>query len=297
MFDSILKSVPFQLLFRGTLPGGFFVFAYVVATEGWSSLEKRNVDWSATLAVAAFSGVVIYTVHRSLVYPFIEAALDWNLRWIRWIQEETTERLKKEWRFGAGTTAEVNAALSRHFTAWNDYIHLQYASLICIVAGSICGACRSGFDMVRFDRMLFFACAILGLSAFIGDIRRGNAFSDFRCESLPEFRSDSPLPLLRKLFTGPRMVALFVVLVPLIVWILYFTWLLPRQSELTGDSKFILVARFFAVSGLAMTACEAVSLVLLWKRWSWLIAIAAFLNLTPLYYAKVFFWGPTVGNL
>ena len=81
--NEIVKSVPFTLLLRGLMPGGFFVISFLVAKVGWLRLEttpKYDI-LSKWLPLAAFSGVVAYTIHRSILYPLIELVLDGLDNW------------------------------------------------------------------------------------------------------------------------------------------------------------------------------------------------------------------------
>ena len=72
--DSILKAFSIGFLLRSVFAGIFFVLSYYVAC-GYdlepTIMEAKSFS-SSGLLVALFAGVVVYGVHRSLVYPFIE---------------------------------------------------------------------------------------------------------------------------------------------------------------------------------------------------------------------------------
>lgn len=143
--DSLLKSFPLSLIFRGVVPGGFFVISYVSARYGWNALGIIGDGFLTTwLPLAVFSGVIAYIVHRSLIYPLTECFFDsptmaerreGNYR--QPIRAFTIERALDIWRFGDGKSREQNIA--RHLVDWNTYVHLQYTSVLCIVAGSFFG--------------------------------------------------------------------------------------------------------------------------------------------------------------
>lgn len=77
----ILRTVPFQLLFRGSLPGVLTVLAYLMADKhGVDRLKLAGKQPLHYLAFAVIAGIFTYTVHRSLIYPVIEGLLDWKFR-------------------------------------------------------------------------------------------------------------------------------------------------------------------------------------------------------------------------
>lgn len=138
MVETVLQSFPFQFVFRGVFPGGFFVLSYVVATKGWSGLGDIGLSW---LPLAVFVGVIVYILHRSVVYPILECSFDSakgrRLRkFCPLIRRHTIVRALDMWSTGEHDEPIENIA--RHLTAWNDYVHLQYSSGWCIIAGAIC---------------------------------------------------------------------------------------------------------------------------------------------------------------
>lgn len=145
--DAILSSFPFQLIYRGVFPGCFFAMSFVVASRGWEGLEKiENSDlFTRWMPLAVFVGVIVYVLHRSLLYPVLECFFD--SRRARkaqchcpFICATTVLRSLEMW--STGEKSEPNENIDRHLTAWNDYVHLQYASAWCIVAGAVC-ACNA----------------------------------------------------------------------------------------------------------------------------------------------------------
>lgn len=175
--DAILKTFPFGLIFRGVFPGGFFVLSYFIASEGWDGLEDQSEhNLSLWLSVAVFSGVIVYTLHRSIVYPWIECLLDNTETFritgsccCRLIREDTVKRLMNMWSTGECKTPGDNIA--RHVQAWNDYIHLQYASAWCIVAAAVFHVIIKGTAAHQLSGPLAALVVVLVVSAFVSDWR------------------------------------------------------------------------------------------------------------------------------
>ncbi len=144
--ETVLKAFPFQLICRGVFPGGFFVVSYIVASKGWCGLKNIDKDSiSSWLLTAVFSGVMVYILHRSLLYPLVEYSFDrWYVKANRCkcrkccppISKRTTVRRLAWWSTGERKFPDENIA--SHLTTWNDYVHLQYASGLCIISGAIC---------------------------------------------------------------------------------------------------------------------------------------------------------------
>jgi len=176
--DTILKSFPFQLIFRGVFPGGFFVLSYVVASEGFHTIESKGDDLlTLWLPLAVFVGVIVYVLHRSLFYPLAECFFDsTTARGTRaccpLIRASTVQRSLDMWSTGERNSPKENIA--RHLTAWNDYVHLQYASGWCIMAGTFC-AWNTGRSFnaraAKTDDELIVLTAALFLSGFVCEWR------------------------------------------------------------------------------------------------------------------------------
>ena len=79
----ILKSLSLSFLLRSVFAGTFFVLAFWVSTNGTCKaieIDSGNV-FSVGLVFALIAGVNVYGVHRSVVFPLIEWALnsDWAM--------------------------------------------------------------------------------------------------------------------------------------------------------------------------------------------------------------------------
>src|SRR5438552_17967331 len=79
--DSILKAFSIPFLLRSVFAGIFFVVSYYVASNGLepgleATIIKGKSISSTALLVALFAGVVVYGVHRAVVYSLIECFFD-----------------------------------------------------------------------------------------------------------------------------------------------------------------------------------------------------------------------------
>jgi hypothetical protein len=198
--DQVLQSLPIQLTFRGILPGGFLVLSFLVAVKGWEgaacfALSKHGPSpWLLGLS-AIFFGIVVYTIHRALIYPLIE----WGLcrpRWkvpfwkdfhwppYRFISDEACDELLDHWTIGTRRPRvriindSVAGIIGKHNTSWNDYVHLHYASAVCIGLGAILGSWFAKNE-TQCDLPLTIAGAVLLISGLLGDIRRRRVMMRF----------------------------------------------------------------------------------------------------------------------
>ena len=104
--DSLLKTFDIGFLLRSVFAGIFFVVSYSVACYGLEPtiIEAKSIS-SPALLVALFTGVVVYGVHRSLVYPFIEFFFDSDFgkacrNRLPLISNSTIETLRWRWNQG-----------------------------------------------------------------------------------------------------------------------------------------------------------------------------------------------------
>jgi hypothetical protein len=133
-----------------------------------------------------FIGMVVYMVHRCLIFPIIEMLLDLtadfrnrggDLR--RLISRRTTEDLLRRWEMGCESDRALGPELARHISIWADYTHAQYASAWSILFGVffssvICiGRSSPNYPSGKVDLtcVLYFLAAVFCLSAFVSDWR------------------------------------------------------------------------------------------------------------------------------
>lgn len=147
----ILKSLSLSFLLRSVFAGTFFVLAYWVATNGTCKaieIDSGNI-FSVGLVFALVAGVNVYGVHRSVVFPLIEWALNSNWAMMQrrrgrtLISENTIRNLVKRWDLRAVRDEQMHYR-AEQIVVWADYVHLQYASAWCIVLGSITGMTVAG---------------------------------------------------------------------------------------------------------------------------------------------------------
>ncbi len=85
--------------------------------------------------------------------------------------------------------------------------------------------------------------------------------------------------------------------VPLVLWIIHIFVIIPMLNAQSGDAQFLTAMKFFMVSALLMLGCFVLSVVIYFKHQSRVDLIPILLNLSWLYYVKVLFSGPSIGNL
>lgn len=85
--------------------------------------------------------------------------------------------------------------------------------------------------------------------------------------------------------------------VPIMLWLVHAFVIVPLLNARSGDAQFLMALHFFQVSGLLMIVCFGLSLGVYLKSQSRMDLIPLLLNLSWLYYVKVLFYGPTIGNL
>ena len=145
--DSILKAFSIPFLLRSAFAGIFFVVSYYVASNGLepgleAAIIKAKSISSTALLVALFAGVVVYGVHRSVVYPLIECFFDSKVgkRWRKrgpFIRNSTIHTLAWRWNQGTHEARLSWKRINERLDTWADYIHLQFTSSLCIVLGVI----------------------------------------------------------------------------------------------------------------------------------------------------------------
>src|SRR5262249_4504271 len=135
-------------LLRSVFAGIFFVLSYYVAC-GYdlepTIMEAKSFS-SSGLLVALFAGVVVYGVHRSLVYPFIEGFFNSKVgkacrSGLPLISNSTIETLSWRWNQGAHEARLSWKRINERLDAWADYIHLQFTSSLCIFLGVFVAWC------------------------------------------------------------------------------------------------------------------------------------------------------------
>jgi hypothetical protein len=114
--DSVLQAFSIGFLLRCLFAGASFLFSYKVAGDGITSIGATNLSnlFVVTLPMAVLCGVTLYSLHRSLVYPWIEQILNteraetarkkWPL-----VSDKTISLLNKQWKSGAGIGNEPQA--------------------------------------------------------------------------------------------------------------------------------------------------------------------------------------------
>ena len=199
MLDKLFDIFPLQLVFRGLFPGGFFVVSYLVASEGWGCVAT-NLSANPLLCVgsAVFAGVVVYTLHRAVVYPPIELLMTATQKWrreaeghkafFRLITVESCQQLVDCWTIGACESEPENrrdVIIGHHLTVWNEYVHMQYVATVCIALGAVCGGNlpdKIGNQVI--DVPLITMAGLFAVGALVGDLRRRTLIDCFLREQI-----------------------------------------------------------------------------------------------------------------
>jgi hypothetical protein len=140
--ESLLKSFNLGFLLRSVFSGIFFVVSYYVASNDHADFTQicDKTVLRIVLPVALFAGVTTYGIHRSLLYPLFEFGFDtqccknWRKRFSL-ISDSTIQTLM--WRWDQPRKDINQIRINQHMNIWADYIHLQFNSANCIIAGAL----------------------------------------------------------------------------------------------------------------------------------------------------------------
>jgi hypothetical protein len=149
--ESVLTSFSLSFLMRSVFAGGFFWIAYICGNSGFHALEKvqGNQILSDALPVALFSGVTLYGLHRSLLYPLIEFLFDTDIvkcfrKRRACVSQNTRIAIVQRWDRGSNQNPLVERA--KHMSTWADFAHLQYVSALALIGGSVVSGLVSPAD-------------------------------------------------------------------------------------------------------------------------------------------------------
>jgi hypothetical protein len=177
--EESLKLFELGFLLRSLFAGIWFPIAYYVFSHRpppYYDLEfEREQIISIGFPVALLAGVIAYSLHRSLIYPVIEACLDCR-RLVRLrrtcccykkrnfcpclslITKATVERIRRDW-----DKSERGA----NSTLWADFAHQQYCSAICMGLGAVAAKYVAEFHEIRTGLLTggILVFAVAGLTA------------------------------------------------------------------------------------------------------------------------------------
>ncbi|HEX4265473.1 MAG TPA: hypothetical protein VH597_14150 [Verrucomicrobiae bacterium] len=162
--DKFWESFSVGFLLRSLFAGTFFVisYSYSRANPYFNSDDILKVG----MPFALLSGVIIYTLHRSLIYPWIEWVI--NTNWARncrrlcipLISRNSIKNIKDGW------VEQRNEKI----TIWADYAHLQYASALCILVGGFIEKIMNPNDF-KVCKPLFWLALIFAIAGVVSDWR------------------------------------------------------------------------------------------------------------------------------
>jgi hypothetical protein len=188
--NQVLNSFTIKDLLRNLFSGIFFVVSFVCFTCKKDLFEIFNNQTLFTIAVpfSLFIGVVIYSLHRSLFYPWLEYLFD--SRFGKKLRNRmpllsTSSFEIIIWRWGQEkfpTEISINK-VNENLNKWADYIHFQYSSSICtfcgIFLGSLSNHCRNPHSwlLIFIGFLLFFAALVSDwrLHSLIDYIKKANS--------------------------------------------------------------------------------------------------------------------------
>jgi hypothetical protein len=176
--DSIIKSFSIGDLLRNLFSGIFFVISYsLVACNPQRVISVDAVSiFTLGVPIGLFAGVVIYGFHRSLFYPFLEWIF--NLISVKKFREKVPLISKNSmsiilWRWEQSKFPDdINLSkINSHLNRWADYIHFQYTSSFCTLAGIIFGLIIKPSCSIMHLALLLFISLLLLIAAFVSDWR------------------------------------------------------------------------------------------------------------------------------
>lgn len=192
--ETVLKSFSLGFLLRGIFAGTFFVLTYSVALKNTPAEIQVNSGnlFSFGMVFALVAGVAVYGIHRSVIYPWFEWAIDadWAKRWrkygVRLISDNVIRELVDRWDRKAEKEERHPRMHCRaeQITVWADFIHLQYASAWCIVAGYWIGGIVGQPCQMRYWK-LFIAAAGFFVVAATASAWRARSVEEYWPEPTP----------------------------------------------------------------------------------------------------------------
>lgn len=183
--ESILKAFTVGFLLRSFFAGVFFVISFLFAKEGsYFASAAFSKEW---LWGALVSGVIAYSLHRSVIYPILEWALNSKpakrsrRNGFTLISMSTIEFLTKRWdtesktleglQVQANTESERLSYRTQQLKNWGDLIHLQFVSASCLILGAWLGSIFSTSDFRSDWGFCWLPAVVMFLAAIISNWR------------------------------------------------------------------------------------------------------------------------------
>jgi hypothetical protein len=166
--EDAIKSFELGFLLRSLFAGVFFPISYWFCAHPppWDQISLTGEDvFSIGLPTALVVGVMVYALHRSLVYPVLEYLLD-NRQADHWrfISDQTIDRLKAQYK-------DLEAArLEAKLTNWGDYAHQNYCAAISTFAGAMAAVLFAKKPDAHWWP-LFFAILVFFWAGLVSDVR------------------------------------------------------------------------------------------------------------------------------
>lgn len=139
--DELLKSFQVGILLRSVFAGVFFVISFCTASPNLIEINSDNII-RIGLPFALIAGVIVYTLHRSIAYPWIEwgCCAEWAKKLrktcLPLISSNSVQKLADKWDAKSQTDEGKSCKRSEQAAVWADYAHMQYTAAWCIILGA-----------------------------------------------------------------------------------------------------------------------------------------------------------------
>ncbi len=134
--------------------------------------------------IGLFVGVVVYGIHRSIIYPIVESFFDSNYgrlwrRGMPLISLASIQTILWRWRINKDKDVVDLNQVNKNLNRWANYIHMQFTSSLCTILGIVVGLllnhCRHPSIW-----LLIFISFILFIAALISDWRLHSVMDHLR---------------------------------------------------------------------------------------------------------------------
>ncbi len=185
--ESIWKSFSLGFLLRSIFAGVFFFISFSLTEKNNLLFNSDDVQGSMViiLTVSLFAGVIVYGLHRALLYALlIEPVLNSEgceriRKYSPLISQRTMDSLLSVWDM-EDEKSEKNSLRSKKMIPWGDYTHLHYTACWSVIAGAIAYICMDGshFERYKINPTLCWLSLIFFTAGVV---------SDWRLKSLREY--------------------------------------------------------------------------------------------------------------
>lgn len=173
--DALFSHFSLSTILRNFVCGSLFVFtAYVSNHEELNTLHIEGSPAILLLTTAAVGGgMIIYSVHRSLINPIFEALKNWFLKcsYIKsfFFPKCCLDKLLRRWKY-SNEGKDNNDVISNLLSSWADYSHLCYTCGYAVFLGSLTQ--YFSHEELTYDYPIIIFGSIFFIAGFINDLRK-----------------------------------------------------------------------------------------------------------------------------